>query len=60
MKYQDKRDGEIKETDYLKVMIGDNSFRIELENDQLVITKYGWEDSRFSIQPVVSNQIRIS
>jgi len=43
------------------VIIGDSDFRISVDKfDNLVINKYGGEDSSIYITPSVSNEIRIT
>lgn len=60
MKYIDKREGEIKETNYLRLVNGESQYRVEIDNQEnLVVTKINFEDTAITIKPIVSNQIII-
>lgn len=61
MEYIDKRNGEVKNTDYLQLVNGDAVFRIEIDNQGvIVITKIDYNNNNsISINPVFSNQIGI-
>ena len=60
MEYIDTRNGDIKETNYLRLVNGDSQFRVELDNqNRLVITKVDFDDDTINIQPMVRNQIAI-
>lgn len=60
MEYIDARNGDIKETNYLRLVNGDSQFRVELDNqNRLVITKVDFNDDTINIQPMVRNQIAI-
>lgn len=60
MEYVDKRDGTIKETDYLRLILGDSQFRVETDNqNRIVLTKVDFDDDIITISPMVRNQISI-
>lgn len=60
MEYKDERTGEIKSTNYLVLIDGETSYRIEKEHDGIVITKIDFDNDIISIKPKVRNQIAIS
>ena len=58
MEYIDKRNGEVKETNYLRLVNGESEFRVEVDNQgNIVITKINFKNSSMVIQPIVSNKI---
>ena len=59
MKYIDERNGEEKETNYLRFVIGETEFALNEEQGELLITKINFNDSTLVIRPNVSNQISI-
>ncbi len=59
MKYINERNGEVKETNYLSLVLGESQYRVENLNGGLVITKVDFDNNRISIQPMVRNQILI-
>jgi len=63
MKVQINRENEVKEFNYLTVLIGDKEFRISEDKfGNLIINKqaYGTEDGAIVIRPNVQNEVRIS
>ena len=59
MKYINKRNGDVKSTDFLQIIKGETRYRISEEYGEIVITKIDFDDDVIIIKPKVRNQISI-
>ena len=60
MEYRETREGELKKTNAIQIVIGDVRYRLTEEHSELIVTKIDFEDLTLIVKPKYSNVISIS